>query len=146
MSELYLIVTIDGRRVAIRAAEVHSVIELDAITAIPQAPAFVAGLAALRSRALTVIDCRLSLEITDEMPASPTRTAIVIGQDEFLYALLVDGHEDVAHPRSDPAPVPGDLGSGWSRVAEGLIETDMGTALLVDVNGLISGPAAKEAA
>ena len=58
MSELLLIVTIGGERVALPAAAVESVFELDTQIPVPRAAPHVAGLSALRSRVLTVIGCR----------------------------------------------------------------------------------------
>ena len=43
MNQMFLIVTIAGRRIAIDASQIHSVVQLDAITPIPDAPPFVAG-------------------------------------------------------------------------------------------------------
>ena len=63
MNELLLIVSIAGSRVALPAAAVESVVELDALISVPRAPDHLAGLSALRSRVLTVIDCRRSLEL-----------------------------------------------------------------------------------
>ena len=57
MNQLLLIVNIAGQMVALRADDVQSVIELDSLIAVPRAPAHIAGLSALRSRLLTVIDC-----------------------------------------------------------------------------------------
>lgn len=146
MSELFLIVTIAGKQIAIRAAEVHSVIELDRVTPIPLAPPFVAGLAALRSRALTVIDCRRSLELDPNERYDPSRIAVVITQGEFLYALLVDDHHDVVEAKPDDVSGNSNYGRRWNRVAQGMIETGMGAALLVDVEALISGPPVARAA
>ena len=61
MADLLLIVRIADRRVALQAADVEAVVELEGITDVPGTAAHIAGLAALRSRVLTVIDCRLSL-------------------------------------------------------------------------------------
>ena len=55
MNELLLIVTIAGQRVALPAAAVESVVELDTLIPVPRAACHVAGLSALRSRVLTVI-------------------------------------------------------------------------------------------
>ena len=63
MNELLLVVTIAGERVALSAAAVESVVELDTLIPVPRAAPHVAGLSALRSRVLTVIDCRRSLEL-----------------------------------------------------------------------------------
>ncbi|MEO5586184.1 MAG: chemotaxis protein CheW [Novosphingobium sp.] len=140
MSGLLLIVSIAGRRIALRAAEVHSVIELDALTPIPRAPPHVAGLSALRSRVLTVIDCRRSLEL--EPPSAPNDKpkAAAVEFEGHLYALLVDAVEDVVEARSACTALRSALGHGWDRAALGMIEADCGPVLLVSVAGLIAGP------
>ena len=66
MNELLLVVTIAGERVALPAAAVESVVELDTLIPVPRAAPHVAGLSALRSRVLTVIDCMRSLELGDD--------------------------------------------------------------------------------
>lgn len=146
MSELFLIVTIAGTRVAIRAAEVHSVIELSQVTPIPLAPPFVAGLAALRSKALTVIDCRRALDLEPAAHEALPKVAVVIEKDEFLYALLVDEHQDVVEAESGLAQEEVNYGERWNRVAQGMIETDLGAALLVRIEELINGPPVAQAA
>lgn len=144
MSGLLLVVAIAGRRIALRAAEVHSVIELDALSPIPRAPIHVAGLSALRSRVLTVIDCRRSLELEpradkdDKPKAAPKAT--VVEFEGHLYALLVDEVEDVVEARSDCTPLRAALGHGWDRAALGMIEAEGGPLLLVSVAGLVAGP------
>jgi purine-binding chemotaxis protein CheW len=40
---------------------------------------------------------------------------------------------------SDPAPVRAAMGEGWERVALGMVETEEGPLLLVDVAQLIAG-------
>lgn len=144
MSELVLLAQIAGRRVALRAKEVHSVVELDTVTPVPRTPDFIAGLAALRSRALTVVDCRRSLELpTDE--AARDREAVVVEHQTHLYALLVDGVDDVVAVEGEAAQVPGDYGTGWERIARSMVETPRGPALMIDVGALVSGPVARAA-
>ena len=63
MSSLLLVVTIGGQRVALPSDAVESVVELDTLIPVPRAAPHVAGLSALRSRVLTVIDCMRSLEL-----------------------------------------------------------------------------------
>jgi purine-binding chemotaxis protein CheW len=144
MSGLLLVVSIADRRVALRAAEVHSVIELDSLSPIPRAPVHVAGLSALRSRVLTVIDCRRSLELdphVDEDGVFKTAPkAAVVEFEGHLYALLVDEVEDVVEACSDCTPLRSALGHGWDRAALGMIEAEAGPLLLVSVAGLIAGP------
>ena len=60
--------------------------------------------------------------------------------DGHLYAILVDEAHDVGEARSEPVAVPGGFGDGWQRAARGMVETDGGPALLVDIPQLVSGP------
>ena len=139
MTQLLLMCLIAGRRAAIPTQRVLSVIEVEAVTPIPMTPAFIVGLTALRSQALTVIDCRVSLGFTASERVVGSRAA-VIEHDGHRYALLVDEAFDVAEALSMPLPVPGGFGEGWRHAATGMIETESGPALLVDVEQLIRGP------
>ena len=145
MNQLLLIVTIAGSRVAFPAAKVESVVELDALSPVPRAAAHVAGLSALRSRVLTVIDCQRSLEL-GSTDLSGLREAAVVEVDGHHYALTVDAVEDVVEALSDAQPVRAAMAAGWERVGLGMIETEEGPLLLVDIDALISGPASDRAA
>lgn len=144
MSELVVLVFIAGRMVAIPAREVHSVIDLDLIVPAPRAPAHVAGLAALRSRALTVIDTARVIGALGGTAAAGER-AIVVRHDGHDYALLVEAVSDVVAVQGDHTPPPANIGKGWQRVARALVETDHGPALLVDPASLLD-PIREEAA
>ena len=145
MNELLLIVSVAGSRVAFPAAKVESVVELDALSPVPRAPAHVAGLSALRSRVLTVIDCQRSLELgTTDLTG--LREAAVVEIDGHHYALTVDAVEDVVEALSDPVPVRAAMGAGWERVGLGMIETEEGPLLLIDIDALIAGPSSDRAA
>ena len=145
MNELLLIVTIAGQRVALPAAAVESVVELDTLIPVPRAAPHVAGLSALRSRVLTVIDCIRSLELGGSECEDGIREAAVVELDGHHYALVVDLVEDVVEAMSDPAPVRAAMGTGWERVSKGMVETEQGPLLLVDVASLISGAEARAA-
>ena len=146
MNELYLVVGIAGEKVAFRAADVQSVVELDRITPAPRAPAYIAGLAALRSRALTVIDCVRSLELDHEEGEQASRKAVVVEHQGHLYALVVELVQDVVEATTEPDSVPAELSRGWHRVARGMVETDIGVMLVIDLAAMIAGPAEKKAA
>jgi purine-binding chemotaxis protein CheW len=140
-----LLVSIGGELAGIDAAIIRSVVELEAITPVPRAPEHIAGLAALRSRAMTVVDCRRSLELPPSEDAADA-LAVVVEVDEFLYALVVDAVEEVVPLEGDPAEVRADLLPGWSRAALGMIETSAGPALMLDPGKLVEGPAKREEA
>jgi purine-binding chemotaxis protein CheW len=146
VNELLLVVTIADERVALPAAAVESVVELDTLIPVPRAAPHVAGLSALRSRVLTVIDCMRSLELGATDCSDGIREAAVVELDSHHYALIVDQVEDVVEALSEPAPVRAAMGSGWERVADGMVETENGPLLLLDVAALIAGVEAKAAA
>jgi purine-binding chemotaxis protein CheW len=141
MTELLLIVRLAGERVAIAAGDVESVVELEGLTPIPRAAPHVAGLAALRSRVLTAIDCLASLELGCSAVAGP-RDAIVVEMDGYPYALLVDGVEDVLEFSGEVRPVRTALDPGWRRVAKGVVDVDSDLLLLIDTGALLGGPTA----
>lgn len=145
MTQLLLMCLIAGRRAAIPTERVLSVIEIEAVTPIPATPDFVVGLTALRSQALTVIDCRVSLGFPASERIVGSRAAVV-EHEGHRYALVVDEAFDVAEALSEPMPVPGGFGDGWRQAARGMIETEGGPALLVAVEQLILGPSAAAAA
>jgi purine-binding chemotaxis protein CheW len=141
MSELLVIIQIAGRRCALGAHDVKSVIELGSITPVPRAPDFITGITALRSQTLTVIDCRRALGLEAGEGQSDDRAAVV-ASGGHAYALKVDAIEDITTATGPPAQVPGGFGPEWSRVARGMIETMSGPALLIDLAALIAGPEA----
>jgi purine-binding chemotaxis protein CheW len=140
VNELVVIVEIGKRRAALRTSEVQSVVELEAISAVPRAPAFVLGLTALRSNTLTVIDAAAAIGLAPSGVPAPGTRAVIVDEAGHRYALVVDAIDDVAAVLGEPAAVPGDAGSEWDRVSAGLIETDRGPAVLIDLGALLAGP------
>lgn len=142
--DLLVIVQIAGRRCALRALDVKSVIEVAAITPVPRAPVWIAGITALRSQALTVIDCRRAIGFVaaagDAAEWPTDHRAAVVADGGHSYALLVDGIEDITTAAGEAGQVPGGFGPHWSRIALGMIETMAGPALLVDLPALLAGP------
>lgn len=142
MSELLLIVRLAGQRVALPASDVESVVEIETLTPVPRAASHVAGLAALRSRVLTVIDGRVSLGMEQ---AGDLSEAVVVVSDGHPYALLVEGVEDVIEASSEVQPLRTGLRGGWARVARGLVEAEGDLLLFADLHALIGGHSAQAA-
>jgi purine-binding chemotaxis protein CheW len=146
MNELLLVVAIAGERVALPAAVVEAVVELDTLIPVPRAAPHVAGLSALRSRVLTVIDCKRSLELGDSDCSGGIREAAVVEFDGHHYALIVDLVEDVVETLTRATPVLSTKGAVWEPDSRGMVDTETGPLLLVDVAGLITGAAEAKAA
>ena len=135
---LYLIARIADEMIALPATEIGSVVEVDQIAAVPRVPRHVAGLLALRSRVLTVIDTRASLEL-GAIDRSGEKTAIIVECEGHSYALLVDEVEDVIEA-GEPEPCPALLAASWRRAAKGTIRHGEDAILLVDPTTLVVGP------
>jgi purine-binding chemotaxis protein CheW len=142
MAELLLIVRLAGERVAMPASQVEAVVELEAITPVPRAAAHVKGLAALRSRVLTVIDCCAALGAGS---IAGTAEAIIVPCDGHSYVLLLDSVEDVVEADAARLPLRAPLAPHWARVATHMIEAGGDLLLLVDPHALIAGPAVEAA-
>ena len=140
--ELFLIAHVAGRPVAVPAQQVGSVVDLGEIVPVPGAERAVRGLAALRSRVVTVIDTGVALGL-DPTPASVHR-AVITRVDGHHYAVLVDALEDVApFVRQPLAGVA--LRRGWAHAGVGLIERDGEPVLVIDLASLLPGVVAQAA-
>jgi purine-binding chemotaxis protein CheW len=139
MSHLYLVAQVAGRPVAIDSDQVESVVDIGEVTAVPRACAHVRGLAALRSRVVTVVDTHAALGMESALDA---KRAVITHVDGHHYALLVDALEDVA---------PFDLislGAGglaldpaWRSAGRGIVERDGEPILVIDLAALVPGSA-----
>ncbi len=134
-AELHLIASIAGRTVAFASSAVESVIDLDQVVPVPRASAGVAGIAALRSRVVTVVDpcVPLGVEPVGERP----RRAVVTNIDGHVYAILVDAVHDVAPHVALPTPPGMPLDGGWGAAARGVIDRDGAPVLTLDTAALI---------
>jgi purine-binding chemotaxis protein CheW len=137
--DLLVVTQIAGRRCALSALDVKSVIEIGTVTPVPRAPEWITGITALRSQALTVIDCRRALGLADRDWPTDAR-AVVVAHDGHAYALMVDSIEDITTAAGIAGQVPGGFGPEWSRAASGMVETLAGPALLLDLAMLLAGP------
>jgi purine-binding chemotaxis protein CheW len=131
---LFLLAHLAGRGVAIDSAEVDSVIDIGAIVPVPRAGEAVLGVAALRSRVVTVIDTWRVLGLTP--PPTPPR-AIVTRVDAHDYAVLFDTVEDVATLQAAPIPSGLALGGAWARAARGVVEVGGEPMLVIGLDALI---------
>ena len=137
MSDLFLIAHIAGRAVAIESRQVESVVDIGAIVPVPGTDRQVRGLAALRSRVVTVIDTHAVLGL----PAADVEAtrAVITHVEGHHYAILVDSLEAVA--QFDLAPLsPGIvLDRGWRATGCGIVERAGEPILAIDLRALVPG-------
>lgn len=134
---LYLIARVADETIALRTAQIGSVVDVDQIAPVPRVAPHIAGLFALRSRVLTVIDTRASLQL-GQIDRSQPMTAVIVESEGHSYALLVDEVEDVIEA-DEPEACPALLGASWRRAALGTIRRGEAAILLIDAAALIAG-------
>lgn len=137
---LFLIAQIDGRTVAIESDRVESVVDLDVIVPVPCAERHVRGLAALRSRVVTVIDPRAALGLAGSStgPKAGTR-AVITTVDGHHYAVLVDVLDDIAQFDLAPLSAAILLDQSWRSIGCGIVERDSEPILAIALDRLILG-------
>lgn len=139
MNQTLLVAQLNGRRIAMAASQIESIVEISRITPVPQTPDYIEGLSTLRSKALTVINCARVLKINREHSQADTdRQAAVVHHAGHDYALLLDAVEDVVETQNVPEEILGGVGDEWSDVALGIVETEVGPALMVNVEAFIT--------
>jgi purine-binding chemotaxis protein CheW len=134
MSELFLIAHVAGRGVAIPADQVDSAVDIGEVVQVPRTEPIIRGLAALRSRVVTVIDTGLALGLA---PLARTSRAVITRVEGHYYAVLVDSLEDVAVFERRPLSFGVALGPGWRQAAVGLIVRDGEPLIVIDPAALI---------
>ncbi|MEO8722164.1 MAG: chemotaxis protein CheW [Sphingobium sp.] len=140
MSELYLFAHIAGTPVAVRTDEVQAVVKISEISPVPAVPVQVAGLAALRSRVLTVID--VAALIDPKLADAENRSyAIVCDISGHIYGMLVDKVSDIRAVSEPALPLHGKTDAAWAHYAEGVIENDGEAHLLVSLRNFIENSA-----
>lgn len=141
IGDLLLLAEIAGRIVALPAADVASVNELEKATPVPGAPAWIVGIGTQRSRALTIIDARMALGVGNAGEGVEHDSRYVIfAYEDHHYALRCDRILDVMPSHSDVERMPKGLGSEWMSAATGVVETPVGAALLLDLGACVAGP------
>ncbi|RYD54612.1 MAG: chemotaxis protein CheW [Sphingomonadales bacterium] len=138
MTHLYLIAQIAGRAVAIDSNQVESVVDIGEVTAVPLASEHVRGLAALRSRVVTVVDTQSALGLAGE---SDARRAVITQIEGHHYAMLVDTLDDVAPFELLPLAGGVALDPAWRRAGRGVVERDGEPILAIDLASLVPGQA-----
>ncbi len=135
--DLYLIAQIAGRTVAIASAQVESVVDIADVVPVPRSDRQVRGLAALRSRVVTVIDTCVALGL-DACPPEATRAVLTIVAGHN-YAMLVDALDDVAPFEVKPLSSGIALERGWASVGRGVVERDGEPILAIALAALVPG-------
>jgi len=136
---LFLFASIASAPIAIRASEIEAVVRMGDIVPIPLVPAHVRGLAALRSRVLTIIDMEARVFGTDGR-GQPATLAVVADLAAHSYGFLVDSVSDITQAPGGIQPIRGRIDPAWTPYAGGLVERDGRSHLLLSLADFVAAP------
>ncbi len=139
MHNLYLIATIDGARVAIESDLVESVVHVHEVIPVPQSSQAVAGLFALRSRVLTLIDSQF-LVTGKSKPVENGALAIIAEITGHHFGLLVESVQDVVSISLEDVEKQVKPIAKWAGLASGIVEVGGEVAMIINPAALIAGP------
>ncbi|MGJ8537696.1 MAG: chemotaxis protein CheW [Parasphingopyxis sp.] len=144
MEQLYLVAEAGGARFAMSADTIGSVVPASNVVPVPRAAPMVAGVAALRSNVVTVIDTMAAI---NGRPASVSewQSLIVVNIDGFPYGLAVDEVHDVCECPELPEDLAGAFEPEWHRISTGVVEMDGRSVVVIDPAALIDLPEIKAA-
>lgn len=145
MSQLYLFATLAGTRIAVRSQEVEAVVKLTDISPVPGMGAHIAGLSALRSRVLTIVDAAALID-GRATPAERRGLAIICNVAGHSYGMMVDAIADICSVEEGELPVRGRIDAAWAPYADGIVECLGEPHLLVTLARFIEGASVPQAA
>lgn len=138
MTDLFLIAHLGGSRVAIESGAVESIIHVPDVVSVPMCDPSVAGIFALRSRVLTLIDTQLLITAIPR-PAAKGALAVVTEIAGHQYGLLVDKVEDVVaigEHQIEPKIAPP---AAWARYVSNIATADGDLVMILNTDALVSG-------
>jgi purine-binding chemotaxis protein CheW len=136
---LFLFASIAGTPIAVRASEIEAVVRLGDIVPVHRVPPHVRGLAALRSRVLTVVDIESRI-FGRTMTLEKNPLAVVAEMSAHTYGLLVETVSDICEAPGGIVPIQGRIDRAWEPFATALVEREGRSHLLLTLADFVSAP------
>ncbi|MBL0925948.1 MAG: chemotaxis protein CheW [Sphingomonadaceae bacterium] len=138
MDSLYLIAHLNGACVGIDSSAIESIVHVQDVVPVPRCDPSIAGLFALRSRVLTLVDTQY-LVTGIRKQVEKGALAVVVEIAGHQYGLLVDRVEDVV------SILPGQIedrvkpAAEWAALAKCTASVDGRLVMLLDPESLVQG-------
>lgn len=138
----YVTVRVGQQLFGLPIDRVHDVFKVQAITAVPHAPAEIAGLLNLRGRVVTAICLRGRLGLSNP---ETSKLEIAVGIERWgeAYGLLVDSVGEVMALANDTfEPNPAHMDQRWAGLTRGVHRLDGELLVILDIDAILSFQAA----
>jgi purine-binding chemotaxis protein CheW len=123
MTQMFLIAVVAGIEVAISSDCIESVIQKGDVVAVPGTDPLVAGLIALRSRVLTLIDCQCAVTGV-RSNRTEGNLAVIVSVGGHAYGLMVDAVKDVLSVSPDAVKSATKVNYRWQHVVTQMVEVE----------------------
>jgi purine-binding chemotaxis protein CheW len=135
---LYLVADLAGSRVAIESGLVESVVHVPEIVPAPMSDPVIAGIFALRSRVLTLIDTQY---LITGVPQRPEKGALSVVTEiaGHQYGLLVDKVHDVVAIDTQQAETSIQAPAVWARYVDHISSIDGSLVMILNTASLVAG-------
>lgn len=118
--------------------QVREIVRVGAITAIPDSPLFIKGVANVRGEIIIVIDLKSRFFLQIKKPIEP-KHIIITGQEDNLYGLLVDEVNEVLRiPKTDIKTTPHLITKIDRSYVSGVITSESRLIMLLDLKRVLS--------
>ena len=132
-----VVVRLGAGRFAVALAEVAEVGKVPAVTRIPGAPGWVAGVVNWRGRILAVLDLGRLLGAEEGTEGATTARLVVLVAGAATVGVLVDGVEGTTALGDEREPVPAALTGLGADLVRGLASRADGPVALLDVDAVM---------
>ncbi|MGB3723497.1 MAG: chemotaxis protein CheW [Pacificimonas sp.] len=131
--------TLEGSCLGIDVASAQDVVRLGALTPVPLAADWIAGMMNLRGHIVTAIDMRARLGLPPAEKGQK-RMCVVVTVAGEAYALIVDGVGEVMTVSEDERePDPATLSPCWRAVSRGVVKRDDQLIVEIDAATIVGG-------
>jgi purine-binding chemotaxis protein CheW len=144
MQSLYLIAEIAGSRIAIDSALVESVVQIGEVIPVPKSDPSVAGLVALRSRVLTLIDSQYTITGKQGL-RQKGQLAVICEINGHFYGLLVERVADVILIEPETFQTDIKLTFPWNEIVTKVARVGSELVMIIDPSVLVGGTLAQAA-
>ncbi len=141
MKNLFFIADLAGSRVAIQSGLVESVVHVPDIVPVPMCDPAIAGIFALRSRVLTLIDTQFLVTAKPQY-AQKGALAVVTEIGGHQYGLLVDKVHDVVALDLEKAETAVRPPPAWARYVDQIAAYNGALVMILNTSALVAGQVA----
>jgi purine-binding chemotaxis protein CheW len=138
MENQIVVFELGGEHFGVSIASVESIIKMQAITKMPQAPSFVEGVTNLRGKVLPVIDLRARFGLARQETTRDSRI-IVISVNNTEIGMIVDGVSEVLTIQDEAVePAPAITATVDSTFITGIAKINQRLVILLDLGMVLS--------